>query len=272
MRICQVSPTETERIADPERPIHMSIFSSHPAPVVLIVLGAALPLGDARAQIAPPAPAVASDSGKTGVNDFLPEAYRADRHSSTWSRSPFSREVLPPPAGPTGPQGPTPWDGWQIAAVDKFGGEYTVGLISKKNEFHLLKVGQANDDGVKVTKVESTGVISETVVHLSDGVRTGEIAFNSKRLTSAPKGAPGPKPGGKAAVRPVARRITPQQAAAAKAAKQRAAAQLHNHLQNSVKTPQANGRPGAASTPGNPAASSSRVRRRSVVLPPSTRR
>ena len=256
----------------------MSIFSSRTAPVATIVLGAATLLGEARAQTAPPAPpappasAVAPGSGKAGSNEFLPEAYRADRHSSTWSRSPFSREVLPPPAGPTGPQGPTPWDGWQIAAVDKFGGEYTIGLISKKNEFHLLKVGQANDDGVKITKVESTGVISETVVHLTDGTRTGEIAFDSKRLTSASKGAPTPKAtGGKGPVRPSTRQLTPQQAAAAQAAKQRAAAQLHNHLRQSVNTSKP--QPGASNPAGttNPA-SSSRVRRRSVVLPPATRR
>ena len=253
----------------------MKIFSS-PVPAALLVVGLGLSAVSAQEATVPPA----ETGGAPGAEgeDFLPKPFRADRHASTWSNSPFTREVLPPPAGPTGPQGPAPWDGWKIAAVDKFGGEYSVGLVSKKNEFMLLKVGQTHEDsGVTVTKVDGSGVITDTVVYVTDGTRQGEIEFDTKRLVAAPKGAPKPATNNRPPQqnRP-APKPTPQQAAAAAAAKQRAAAELTAHLQKSVAPGNSGARPaGQTGTAGSrPAAGSStdRVKRRSVVLPPPSNR
>ncbi len=232
--------------------------------------------------VAATAPAVAAASpaevggsvGATG-DDFLPEAFRPDRHASTWMNSPFSREVLPPAAGPSGPTGPAVWDGWKIAAVDKFGGQYSVGLVSKKGEFFLLKVGQEHEETeVKVTKVESNGVISETVIHVTDGSQSGTITFDTKRLTTASKGGAAPKaPTNRAPARPTTGRpqLTPQQVAAQQAAKKRAAAQLHTHLQQSANAQLLKQRQNAAAGNAPTTGNTNRVKRRAVVLPPSTR-
>ena len=89
--------------------------------------------------------------------------------------------------------GPSPWDGWRLAAVDKFGGSYTVGLTTKKGEVRLLKIGEETEDGVKLTKVESNGVIGETTVFLSGNGHSGPLTFDVKRLSSPVRGAPVPK-------------------------------------------------------------------------------
>ena len=246
---------------------------------LLLVVAQFAPAQEREVPATAPTPVAANSAevggsvGGTG-DDFLPEAFRPDRHASTWMNSPFSREVLPPAAGPSGPTGPAEYDGWTIAAVDKFGGEYSVGLVSKKGEFFLLKVGQEHEKtDVKVTKVESNGVISETVIHVTDGMQSGTIAFDTKRLTTASKGGVAPKaPANRAPSRPTTGRpLTPQQAAAQQAAKKRAAAQLHNHLQKSANTQLLKQRQNAAA--GNPptTGSTNRVKRRAVVLPPSTR-
>ena len=222
---------------------------------LLLVVAQFAPAQEREVPATAPTPVAASSAevggsvGGTG-DDFLPEAFRPDRHASEY-------------------------DGWTIAAVDKFGGEYSVGLVSKKGEFFLLKVGQEHEKtDVKVTKVESNGVISETVIHVTDGMQSGTIAFDTKRLTTASKGGVAPKaPANRAPSRPTTGRpkLTPQQAAAQQAAKKRAAAQLHNHLQKSANTQLLKQRQNAAA--GNPptTGSTNRVKRRAVVLPPSTR-
>ena len=119
--------------------------------------------------------------------------YDYQRHSPTWSDSPFSRKIVEPPAPPAKETGPSPWEGWRLAAVDKFGDDYTVGLTNKKGEFRLLSVGDETDEGVKLTKVESNGIISETTIYLTGGGHSGPLSFDSKRLSSPVKGAPVPK-------------------------------------------------------------------------------
>lgn len=253
-----------------------------------LVVGSFSLVGKLEAQVAPPVPTKAageSASGATSVrpssrsgadDDFLPEAYARDRHQATWANSPFGREVLPPPPEEEGPKGPDPWEGWKIAAIDKFGGNFTVGLTTKKNEFVLLKVGEENEEhGITVTKVESSGAISDAVIFLTDGSRSGEISFDSARLSQQAKGAPAAKAKPRAAATSQNRNAvpqTPQQRAAAAAAAKQSQAKISTHLQNAASTPP---RPGTA-TQAQPAATTptppTRSRRRSVVLPPSSRR
>ena len=120
-------------------------------------------------------------------------SYDYQIHSPTWGDSPFSRKIVEPPAPPAKETGPSPWEGWRLAAVDKFGDQYTVGLTNKKGEFRLLSVGDETDEGVKLTKVESNGVIGETTIYLTGGGHSGPLSFDSKRLSSPVKGAPAPK-------------------------------------------------------------------------------
>ena len=119
--------------------------------------------------------------------------YDYQNHNSTWEDSPFSRRIVEPPPPPAKETGPSPWDGWRLAAVDKFGDSYTVGLTTKKGEFRLLKMGEETEDGVKLTKVESNGVIGETTVFLSGNGHSGPLTFDVKRLSAPVKGAPVPK-------------------------------------------------------------------------------
>lgn len=264
----------------------MKPIFQHVIPAFLV--GSVSLMGELDAQVAPPvrtkaaaeAPLgnTADRTAKGGADDFLPEAYARDRHQSTWENSPFGRQVLPPPPEEEGPKGPDPWEGWKIAAIDKFGGNFTVGLTTKKNEFVLLKVGEENEEhGITVTKVESSGAISDAVIFLTDGSRSGEISFDSARLSQQAKGAPAAKAQPRAAAAAQNRAAvpqTPQQRAAAAAAAKQSQAKINSHLQNSTAPP----RPGTA-TQAQPAARattptppSTRSRRRSVVLPPSSRR
>lgn len=136
--------------------------------------------------------AALADGGEETANGYFPKAYKLDRHEKTWAASPFSREVLPPPP-PEIKRGPDPWEGWKLCAIDRFDGKYTVGLTDKKNKFHVLKVGEENEDGITITKVESNGRLKDTVIHLAEGSRTGTIEFVTSRLSMAAKGAPVPK-------------------------------------------------------------------------------
>ena len=188
---------------------------------------------------------------ETNTGGFFPKAYRLDRHEKTWAASPFSREVLPPPP-PEVKRGPDPWEGWKLCAVDRFGGKYTVGMTDKKNKFHVLKVGEENEDGIMITKVESNGRLKDTVIHLSEGSRTGTIEFASSRLSMAAKGAPVPKSAPKKAPSKSVSRphgMTKEQAAALlkKKAEQQKTIRAHM-MKASSKKPE--------------------PRKRSVVLPP----
>jgi hypothetical protein len=217
---------------------------------MIICVALMLIVAGADAQDNKPAPPAEVSGGQTA--DFFPETYRLDRHEKTWEVSPFSREVLPPPP-PEVKQGPDPWEGWKLSAIDRFGGQYTVGLTDKKNKFHVLKVGEENDDGIMITKVESNGRLKDTVIHLAEGSRSGTIEFVSSRLSMASKGAPVPKAAPKKAPsRSVARPhgMTKEQAAAL--LKKRAEAQktIRDHM---IK---------AGSKKSEP------PKRRSVVLPP----
>lgn len=159
--------------------------------------------------------------------------YDYQRHSPTWSDSPFSRKIVEPPAPPAKETGPSPWEGWRLAAVDKFGDEYTVGLTNKKGEFRLLSVGDETDEGVKLTKVESNGIISETTIYLTGGGHSGPLTFDSKRLSSPVKGAPAPKPAstkstGKLPSRPPG--VTDAKAAEIKAQQEAARAKIREQM------------------------------------------
>jgi hypothetical protein len=136
--------------------------------------------------------AAPADGVEASSKGYFPKAFKRDRHEKTWASSPFSREVLPPPP-PEIKRGPDPWEGWKLCAIDRFDGKYTVGLTDKKNKFHVLKVGEENEDGITITKVESNGRLKDTVIHLAEGSRTGTIEFASSRLSMAAKGAPVPK-------------------------------------------------------------------------------
>ena len=57
----------------------------------------------------------------------------------------------------------------------------------------MLKMGEETEDGVKLTKVESNGVIGETTVFLSGNGHSGPLTFDVKRLSAPVKGAPVPK-------------------------------------------------------------------------------
>jgi hypothetical protein len=240
---------------------------------------AALPLiaaGWAVAQEKPPAPSVATPVPVAATNanadDFLSEAFNPQEHASTWANPPFSRQVLPDVAAPE-ETGPPIWDGWQIAAVDKFKGKFTVGLVTKKNEFRLIKEGETHDaESVTLVSVESNGIITDTVVHLSGGGRTGTLTFDQARLASGPKNAPKApaKPIRTAPQRPV-RTATPQQAAAQAQAKAQAQQELNKHLNAATAAqPTTGGAPAAGGAqPAAAAPTPTRTRRRSVVLPPS---
>ncbi len=119
--------------------------------------------------------------------------YDYQNHNSTWEDSPFSRRIVEPPPPAAKETGPSPWDGWKLAAVDKFGDSYTVGLTTKKGEFRLLKMGEETEDGVKLTKVESNGVIGETTIFLTGNGHSGPLTFDVKRLSAPVRGAPVPK-------------------------------------------------------------------------------
>ncbi len=220
------------------------------ATLAMIVCLVLMPIAeDANAQ---GTQASASGNGIEGnTRGFFPKAYLPDRHEKTWSASPFSREVLPPPP-PEVKKGPDPWEGWKLCAVDRFGGKYTVGLTDKKNKVHVFKVGEENEDGIMITKVESNGKLKDTVIHLSEGVRTGTIEFTSSRLSMAPKGAPAPKTAPKKAPsKTVARPHGMSKEQAAALLKQRASQQktIREHMMK------------ASSKKTEP-------KRRSVVLPP----
>ena len=205
----------------------------------------------ADAQDTKPAPAAETSGVQT--TDFFPEAYRLDRHEKTWAASPFSREVLPPPP-PEVKKGPDPWEGWKLSAIDRFGGQYTVGLTDKKNKFHVLKVGEENEDGIMITKVESNGRLKDTVIHLAEGSRSGTIEFVSSRLSMATKGAPVPKTASKKANPPktVGRPhgMTKEQSDAMAKRRAEAAKKIQEHMLRS-----------GSKKPEQP-------KRRSVVLPP----
>lgn len=222
-----------------------------PAMFVCVALILILIAAGADAQDTKPATPAEVSGGQTA--DFFPEAYRLDRHEPTWSASPFSREVLPPPP-PEMKQGPDPWKDWKLATIDRFGGKYTVGLVDKKNKFHLMKLDEENEDGIKITKVESNGRLSDTVIHLASGTRTGTLDFDSKRLSVASKGAPVPKKAAprKAPSRTVARPhgMTKEQAAALLKQRAAAAKTIQEHMLNNARK-----------RPEPP-------KRRSVVLPP----
>ena len=158
--------------------------SPEPAPEAAPALlgGAATPTAPAPTLL-PPQPVL---PGKKSAYDF-------QNHNSTWDDSPFSRRIVEPPPPPAKETGPSPWEGWKLAAVDKFGDSYTVGLTTKKGEFRLLKMGEETEDGVKLTKVESNGVIGETTIFLSGNGHSGPLTFDVKRLSAPVKGAPVPK-------------------------------------------------------------------------------
>ena len=141
---------------------------------------------------------------------------------------------MEPPAPPAKETGPSPWEGWRLAAVDKFGDQYTVGLTNKKGEFRLLSVGDETDEGVKLTKVESNGVIGETTIYLTGGGHSGPLSFDSKRLSSPVKGAPVPKKAasqkttGKLPARPPG--VTDQKAAEIKKQQEAARAKIREQM------------------------------------------
>jgi len=214
---------------------------------ILVCLGLMSLAEDANAQDTK-ASAPSSEAKAIG---FFPESYSLNRHEKTWAASPFSREVLPPPP-PEVKKGPDPWEGWKLCAVDRFGGKYTVGLTDKKNKVHVLKVGEENEDGIMITKVESNGRLKDTVIHLSEGSRTGTIEFASSRLSMAPKGAPAPKAAPKKAPSKTAARphgMSKEQAAALLKKRAEQQKQIREHMMKaSQKKPE--------------------PKRRSVVLPP----
>jgi hypothetical protein len=227
----------------------MKLTSIYATLAMIVCLGLMPIAQDANAQGAKAsAPANEAEIETTG---FFPQTYRLDRHEKTWAASPFSREVLPPPP-PEVKRGPDPWEDWRLSSVDRFGGIYRVGFRDKKNKLHRFKVGEENEDGIMISKVESNGRLKDTVIHLAGGSRTGTIGFDPKRLSMATKGAPAPKGAPKKAPsKSVARPHGMSKEQAAALLKQRAAQQktIREHMiKANSKKPE--------------------PKRRSVVLPP----
>ena len=147
--------------------------------------------------------------------DFLPVRHEPARHASTWSNSPFSRTVLPAQAPP-----PPPDDsiakGWTLTAIDHFDGEFTIGMRDGKNKFHSLRPDTPSGDGIWVCKIERGKNLSDTVVHITDGTRTGKVIYdqsralaNAKPKAAAPKASPSDPRSSRPVVAPVVRSRSP---------------------------------------------------------------
>ena len=202
-----------------------------------------------------------ANEAETKAAGFFPQTYRLDRHEKTWAASPFSREVLPPPP-PEVKKGPDPWEGWKLTGRDRVDGQWRVKFRDKKNKLHRFTIGEENEDGILITKIESKGTLKngtvvngrlqDTVAYIAGGSRTGTIDFDVKQLGIATKGAPVPKGAPKKAPSKTVERkhgMSKEQAAAL--LKQRAAQQktIREHMMKaSQKKPE--------------------PKRRSVVLPP----
>lgn len=237
---------------------------------------------------------VSAGAGISAPNDdFLPENFAPSRYSSTWSASPFDREIIPPPPAETGPG---PFDGLSVSGYYKVGEKFRVTLIDKKNQKTFVTSDPADsDDGLHVVKVTRADRPSGTKVTLRRGTQEAEIGFDSKRVAAAPKGLPiqqqqkaqaaaravqapnpgarsttvlpknpkAPNPAAAAAINPANRNAAVSatanpQAAAAQQNAQAANQQLIEHLRAAAARSNTN-------TGGTDAA---RPQRRRVVLPP----
>jgi hypothetical protein len=148
--------------------------------------------------------------------DFLPLRHDPAKHTSTWSNSPFSREVLPTQE-PAPPVGDSIAKGWNLTAIDDFDGEFTVGIRNQKNQFLSLKLEEPTDGGIWVCKIERGKTLADTVVHVTDGTHTDMVVYDNKRgaanakpkAAAAPKASPSRPRSSQPAVAPVARGRSP---------------------------------------------------------------
>ncbi len=128
------------------------------------------------------------------------------KYSSLWTNSPFTSRPPPPEAGPA----INPLEDYALAGVSPISGGYRVTLLNKKNPGERITVNsdeEKSKHGFRIIEViRKPGNPLGTVVHLSSGAVSGNVAFDEKLLTLA--------------AAPVAAKANPQNPAAAPATPQ----------------------------------------------------
>lgn len=123
----------------------------------------------------------------------LPKKAPISKYTRLWTESPFTSKPPPEVAGPVA----DPLEDYSLAGVSPVTGGYRVTLLNKKNPTERIIVeSDRPSDGFKILGVtRKPGDPLGTVVRMSSGSVTGNVAFDEKLLTLAPPAAPaGPKP------------------------------------------------------------------------------
>ncbi len=125
----------------------------------------------------------------------LPKKAPISKYTRLWTESPFTSKPVVAPAGPVA----DPLEDYSLAGVSPVTGGYRVTLLNKKNPTERLIVeSDRPTGGFKILAVtRKPGDPLGTVVRMSSGSVTGNVAFDPQLLTLAPPPAPtgGPKPG-----------------------------------------------------------------------------
>ena len=123
----------------------------------------------------------------------LPKKAPISKYSRLWTESPFTSKPPPEVAGPVA----DPLEDYSLAGVSPVTGGYRVTLLNKKNPTERIIVESDRPSaGFKILGVtRKPGDPLGTVVRMSSGSVTGNVAFDEKLLALAPPAAQaGPKP------------------------------------------------------------------------------
>lgn len=126
----------------------------------------------------------------------LPKKAPITNYTRLWTESPFTSKPPPEVAGPVA----DPLEDYSLAGVSPVTGGYRVTLLNKKNPTERIIVESDRPSaGFKILGVtRKPGDPLGTVVRMSSGSVTGNVAFDEKLLALAPPAAPaaqaGPKP------------------------------------------------------------------------------
>jgi len=210
-----------------------------------------------------PAPSLPSVAPQPpGADEFLPPSYEPRRYASSWSNSPFEREILPPIVIPV--EEKNELDEYRVVGIGKLRGKYLITLNHPKEGYKNVEEDPKSDE-IYVLSVSNGTNPQEAKVRIKRGNMEAEITFDEKNLKSTAKGGAAAPPQARQQSNPrlaVPNRGT-QPAAPNPAVKSSGNQALINHLKQSTQKPAASGTTNSGTTPA-PA-----PKRRRVVLPPS---